>query len=398
MSEGEAEPAVRGGTAGLAYFWVILLAIAIFFGAAVGGVVRQPGLGGQLGALMGAAVYAGLFAAAGLFLVARYVAPALSEHGHSVAAYDGALGEALGELERTRQEVKTEIVGRAVKLVPLGAAAGVALWIAGQFGEDDPTGVIELAVFTAVGAAGGYFWASAKLGNAYRRMYKERVLPQLAAQFDPGLTYREACPDLDPLKRYRLVDAFDDSTCEDEICGDYRGLPLSIVEVKLTYGSGKEQRTVFDGLLTAVTLPRSLKGITVVVPDRGRLGNWLNRLPDCEPVSIEDPGFEKVYAVYGTDQIAARALLTPAFMERFMAFAGAKGFGLPTVLVQDSRLLIALPKEGNRDLFEPPSYLKPAAGRQGLEDLAADIAGVLTAADAVIDLDQAARSRATPRV
>jgi hypothetical protein len=397
VSEPAPEPAVRGGTTGLAYLWVMLLAAAIFVGAVMGGASRHPGIGGLLGSLVGAAVSAGLFAAAGVFLIARYLAPALREEGHLIATYDGPLGEALAELERTRQEVKTQIIARAVKLMPLGAAAGVALWIAGQFGNDDPTGLIELAVFSSFGAAGGYFMASHKLGDAYRRMYKDRVLPQLAAQFDPGLTYREACPDLAPLSRYRLVDAFDDSTCEDEICGDYRGLPLSIVELRLTHGTGKEQRTVFDGLLTAVTLPRNLKGVTVVVPDRGRLGNWLGRLPDCEPVRIEDPVFEKVYAVYGTDQIAARALLTPAFMERFIAFASAKRFGLPTVLVQDNRLLIALPKEGGKDLFEPPGYLQPAAGRKGLEDLAADIAGVLSAADAVIDLDQAARAQAAPR-
>jgi hypothetical protein len=78
-------------------------------------------------------------------------------------------------------------------------------------------------------------------------------------------------------------------------------------------------------------------------------------------------------------------------MERFLAFAGAGHFGAPAALVQDNRLLMALETMGGRDLFEPPSYRKPAAGREALTQLHDDIASVLKAADAVIDLDQAAR-------
>lgn len=170
-------------------------------------------------------------------------------------------------------------------------------------------------------------------------------------------------------------------------------MSLSIVELKLTKGSGKNERTVFHGLTAAVTLPRGLSGTTVVVPDRGMFGNLAERLRGgpCEPVRLEDPAFEKAYEVYGSDQVSARALLTPAFMERFMALAGSGHFGAPAALVQDNRLLMALEARAGRDLFEPPSYRKPAAGREALIQLHDDIATVLKAADAVIDLDQAAR-------
>ncbi|MDZ4371237.1 MAG: DUF3137 domain-containing protein, partial [Phenylobacterium sp.] len=178
-----------------------------------------------------------------------------------------------------------------------------------------------------------------------------------------------------------------------EIHGDYRGLPLSIIELKLVRGSGKNRRTIFNGLTATVTLPRGLSGVTVVAPDRGLLGNLAERLRGgpCEPVRLEDPDFEKAYEVYATDQISARALLTPAFMARFMALAGSGRFGAPAALVQDNRLIMALASSSGRNLFEPPSYRKPAAGREALTQLHQDIEAVLRAADAIIDLDQAAR-------
>jgi hypothetical protein len=46
-----------------------------------------------------------------------------------------------------------------------------------------------------------------------------------------------------------------------------------------------------------------------------------------------------------------------------------------------------MPKSSGRNLFEPPSFQKPAANREALMQLRKDIAAVLAAADAVIDLD-----------
>jgi hypothetical protein len=106
-----------------------------------------------------------------------------------------------------------------------------------------------------------------------------------------------------------------------------------------------------------------------------------------EPVRLEDPRFEGQYEVYSTNQIEARALLTPAFMERFMALAARSAFSLPAAMAEGNRLVVALPKcLGTGDLFEPPVYWKPAGG-QALIALEQDIRAVLSMADTVIDLD-----------
>jgi hypothetical protein len=229
-------------------------------------------------------------------------------------------------------------------------------------------------------------------------MYKDQVLPRLAARFG-ALGYRRPVGmDVATLRQRRLFDALDAVVAEDEIYGERHGLPISIVELRLTRGSGKNERTVFEGLLAEVGLPRNLTGSTLVIAEGGAFGNLPGRfrLGGGERVRLEDPRFEQRYEFYATDQIAARALLTPAFMERLLALGARSHFDPPTAVAEDNRLLLALPGADGKDLFEPPSWRKPAASRAALIELSEDIEAVLQAADAVIDLDHFAR-RAIPR-
>jgi len=381
----------RSGAA-TALFGAFGLALVVWVMVLWSSVRQDPGIGGWLGGLFGggfaALVVAGAGAWAAMYFVAR---PARQAAAQELAVYadDDDLGRILGELEVVRLRTHRQINASAAWRIPVCVMGAVVLWIASQF-TDDPADGVDLLVFSGIAAFGGYFWASLTLSEQYRKTFKERVLPKLVAGFG-ALTWRPAQPPLDELRSHGIFTDFDDHDAEDEICGEYRGLPLSIVELKLTKQEGKKTRTVFNGLTAAVTLPRGLSGTTIVVPDRGFFGNLTRLRGRYQPVRLEDPVFEKAYEVYGSDQIAARALLTPAFMERFMALATCGRFGAPVALIQDNRLLMALETGGGRNLFEPPSYRKPAASRQALTQMHDDIAAVLKAADAVIDLDQAAR-------
>ena len=386
MSE---RPAKSG--AAVALVGVLILSAFVWVALAIASIHKTPGLAGILTGVFVGGFAALLVALAGcwavVFLVAR---PAKAAAERPPPVIDGDLGQVLAELEMARAQTARGINAQAAWRIPLACAGAVGFWIFSQFGKD-PADLSDLLVFLVFACLAGYIWASSALGGAYRRLYKERVLPKLAARFG-DLSWRPAQPELDGLKRHRVFEDWDGCDADDEIYGQYRGLPISIVELKLTKGSGKNERTIFNGLTCSVALPRGLKGVTVVVPDRGMVGNFAERLKGgpCQQVRVEDPTFEKAYEVYGTDQISARALLTPAFMERFMALATSGRFGAPVALVQDNRLLMAL-DTGGRNLFEPPSYRKPAAGREALTQLMDDIESVLKAADAIIDLDQAAR-------
>ena len=298
------------------------------------------------------------------------------------------LAPTVRELNTLRSDFISQVKARSITRIPIGTAIGIALWALAQRG-DDPPGLFGFILFVGLGALGGEVWAAHKPEREYRQIYKERVLPQLAAGIG-NLTYRPASKDrVTRLGAERVLPDYDVLQADDEIAGTYDGLPIEIIEATMKKRQNKKSRVVFDGLLIGITLPRSLTGTTVVMTDRGSWENFKTRWRGgaLEPVRLEHQEFEQKYEVYSTDQIEARALLTPAFMERFMALAKSSGFSLPGGMAEGNLLVVALPKGfGKGDLFEPPAYWKPAGGQE-LVRLENDIRAVLEMADTVIHLD-----------
>lgn len=408
MSELPPQPVATSGprpephptAARAALFGGLLIGLTVFLAVVIASIRRSPGVEGLL-----SGTFTGLFAGLLVAAAAAWAALALMTPRPAKARTDTQKGDelerllapTLSQLETARAETLHQVNLRLISRIPICVAIGIGGWIFSQLGRSPGT-AFNLVEFGGFGAAVGWYWASHRLSEQYRQLYKDRVLPQLAAQFG-SLNYRPAvAPDMTLLRRQHIFREFDRVIAEDEIYGTYRAMALNIIELKLTYGSGKQRRVEFDGLLTQLELPRKLSGVISVIADNGTLGNLEDRFHSegREHVRVEDPAFEKVYQVYSTDQVVARALLTPAFMERFLALGARGGYERPLALAQDNRLTIALPKANDRNLFEPPSYRQPAATRAALLTLYGDIQAVLSAADAVIDLDQFSRVAQSP--
>ena len=80
-----------------------------------------------------------------------------------------------------RGEVMRQVKARSRTKVPLAAGAALGVWLLGQW-TDDPPGLLVLPVYLVVGALAGEGWAAHGLDRDYRRLYKTRVLPKLAAR------------------------------------------------------------------------------------------------------------------------------------------------------------------------------------------------------------------------
>lgn len=366
----------------------LALGVIVAVALAAAAIIKKPDLEGVLAGLFGGAFLGLIVAVAGAWASISLMLPKAKPDPNAGADIEASLQDVLGELEKARLNTVAQVNKRATWRVPACIAGGAVLWVLGQF-SDDPGDLMDLIALMIVPGIGGYVWASMKLSSEYAQLYKQRVLPRLAASFGDISYRRAAAPDLTQLEKECIFGKFDRMKADDEIFGMHRNLPLNLVELKLERQSGKNDQVVFDGLLVTLTLPRDTGAVTAVVSDAGAWGNFTERMKSQhrERVRLEDPRFEKVYEVYGADQIAARALLNPAFMERFMALGDLPDFSLPFLLCSGRMLQIAMPKRFGRDLFEPPSFQKPAANREALVKLQADIAAVMAAADAVIDLD-----------
>jgi len=303
-----------------------------------------------------------------------------------------ALSPILTELEAVRQDAGRHIRRRAAGLAPAGALLGLTGWAVYAVHDAD-FNLLLLPVAVVAGGLTGHLIAASRLAAEYGRLYKARVLPALAGLLGDLTFQRPPPPDLARLRRFHVFRHFDTARADDAIVGVRRGLKISIVQLVLK--RTLRLKPVFHGLLIELELHNRLTGVTALSADAGALGNLRDALatPHLERVGLESAEFEREYEVYATDQVMARALVTPDFMERLLALGRRPGLGRPLALAQDNLLVLALPvldKEGHpENLFQPPNYEAPAAADEVLGRLYRDIEAVLGAADAVIALDSA---------
>jgi hypothetical protein len=103
---------------------------------------------------------------------------------------------------------------------------------------------------------------------------------------------------------------------DDNFEGKYRGVEVAITESNYSYTTrcGKHRHTVviFNGAIARIKMNKRFDGITLIRPKFNASIRY-----KLEKVKLEDVDFHKHFTVFSTDQIEARYLLTPSFMERF---------------------------------------------------------------------------------
>lgn len=162
---------------------VRLAAGAVFLAVFIASVVQSPDLGGLLSGLFGGAFIALLLGAAGAWGIMILLSPSREPQIDTAQAaeIEIALGPVLDALERARLHVVRRADERVKWTVLLGVAAGLGFWIWTQF-SDDPADAFDVILYTGLGGFLGYAWAAHALSQEYRRIYKTRVLPLLAAR------------------------------------------------------------------------------------------------------------------------------------------------------------------------------------------------------------------------
>jgi len=165
------------------------------------------------------------------------------------------------------------------------------------------------------------------------------------------------------------------------ITGNYENGNFSFSELEVITrheqrSNGKTEttyNTVFNGILYESDFNKNFKGYTCIKPDYlhkllgSNAGERINELltyRDAKIVNLEDILFEQEFAVYSTDQIEARYILTPAFMEKICRLKNAVKNPLH-MSFSNNKMYVALPFEF--DLLAPvllrsinkPSHVEP---------------------------------------
>ena len=206
------------------------------------------------------------------------------------------------------------------------------------------------------------------LSKDYAQEFKEKIIQLIVKFIDPSLEYESAgfiaecvfmgsqifkiSPD-----RYRG---------DDFVSGVLGKTQISFSELHAEYktetrdSQGRTQtqwHTIFKGLFVIADFNKNFQGTTVVLPDTaerlfGHLGKMLQswNIMRGQLIQLEDPEFEKLFAVYGDNQVEARYILSTSLMKRIVDFKKKSGRQIYLSFV-GSKVFVAI--SYIRNLFEP---------------------------------------------
>ncbi|NNJ09021.1 DUF3137 domain-containing protein [Chloroflexales bacterium ZM16-3] len=323
--------------------------------------------------------------------------PTTSHNQPSLAAlYQGELRPILDELEQRRLRARKRALLSAAIIVPIAIVLALVLVrVIGPFG---------LIIPLAIGFIGWGFLVHGAM-QEYRSYFKSQVIARLAKVIDPDLSYmpgggiseREFSDS--EIYRHRI----DRYRAEDRFSGRVGATAFHFSEVhaeyKTTTTDSKGNRrttwhTIFRGIFFIADFNKDFQGQTFVLPDTaeralGGLGRmmqgWGSKIDGRpgEMVRLEDPEFERLFAVQSTDQVEARYILSPSLMERLTRFRNEIDAPVAIAFV-NAQIYIAI--STNKNYFEPPALWRSGAAL-GQGDIEAYFKDVRLAEEIVEDLN-----------
>ncbi|MFC5586900.1 DUF3137 domain-containing protein [Nitratireductor kimnyeongensis] len=242
--------------------------------------------------------------------------------------YVSEIEPALARANR-RRTIRMRIVVGLAALGTIGFCAIAALALVGMTNHPGALAAFALGFGGLLGA--GVLYQG--LTNEYKRVLTGGVCSYL------GFDYKLGGFDF-PLARFHpLLPRFTGAKLEDRIRGRVGDVDFELCEGKLSRKDAK-WRTI----MLAYSFSKPFKGETCVVADTDWIGNAIERLRQAgERVRLESSQFEERFEVFSTDQLEARYLLTPRFMEQILEltqrFNNKRGVALA---FHESQLLIAI--------------------------------------------------------
>ncbi len=205
--------------------------------------------------------------------------------------------------------------------------------------------------------------------NHYQNRFKHEVIGAVLQIIDPSLQ-------MDPTKgilegEFKTSQLFttepDRYHSEDLVWGKTGKTGFYFAEVHAEYktetqtknGRRTDWHDILKGIIFSADFNKDFSGITVIRPkDFGStIGAWFSKnifsVGDKDVIQLENVNFNKEFITYGTDQIEARYILTPALMDRICELNSRSSQTVSLSFINSS-MYIAFPLEKN--YFEPPVF------------------------------------------
>jgi hypothetical protein len=270
--------------------------------------------------------------------------------------YDNELHDLLQPLETERRSVKKLAVITCLLFV-----AAVIAFIITSSSRSDIAGVLTLILFL-----GGIIFVVRLYyrKKSYVSKYKETIVRKIINFIDPSFQYNPGShisrTDYDASglfiekpERFKGDDYIEGKMDKTLFC-------FSELHTEHKVGSGKNSHweTLFKGLFFIGDFNKHFQGRTYVWSEHNPQLNFLNKLFssfawNLAKVKLESSEFENRFIVYSTDQVEARYILTPSFMERLSKLQDMMGQKTAFSFV-NTNIYVAVPIKD--DLFEPSVF------------------------------------------
>jgi uncharacterized protein DUF3137 len=222
--------------------------------------------------------------------------------------------------------------------------------------------------------AGAVSWGAAlywmQRWKVLNRRYKREVVGRIVGFVNPELHYAS-----DEYVGYKLASKsrlFPETDCtyggDDLVAGKIGNTRMGFSELSIRQnregggcqwwlGRGNES-PVFSGVIFVAEFNKRFTGFTILLPDTaerlagtwlGRLAQGLNVFQPGELQAMEDPDFEKYFAVYSSSEFTARYVLTPGLMRRLVKLRRRVGSPI-TVSFSEACVFVTWPTK--KELFE----------------------------------------------
>ena len=270
--------------------------------------------------------------------------------------YQTALLPDLLQLEEKRKKLLKRYFN--IALVALCIAAAVIFFLAGYFNL-----VFDVILFPLILCIMAIVVICIFITRGYIREFKILIIDRIVHFIDQNLTYyRARCIPKSVFVASQIFKTKPNRYKGDDFVTGKIGatqIQFSEIEAKYESGSGKNRSVeiVFKGLFFIADFNKNFKGQAVVLPDAaeklfGHFGKLLQswNLARDQLISLEDPEFEKLFVVYGSDQVEARYILSTSLMRRIIDFREKTNRNIYLSFV-GSKVFVAVPY--TRNLFEP---------------------------------------------
>lgn len=281
--------------------------------------------------------------------------------------YEREIAPFIAEKEAERKQVARRALWRAAPIISAGLLCfGLSTGIA----DEDMRGlalfgsvviiIIGLLQFTAL-----FTWG---------RTFAEELSAKIFGHF--GYRYAPEAPPgfLEAFERCHLLPGYSRKTLEDHVAGEANGVPFELAEAFLERRVKRDKQDdyelVFRGLVARYRFPKRFSGRTIIRADRGMMNALSHGGISGERVRLEDPRFEEHFEVFAEDQVEARYLLTPAFMERLVTLKENTGEPMQAAF-EGEDLLLAI--DGRRGYFSQPPVWKDLRASDHIRRFVEDI-------------------------